>query len=54
MSLSFFAKFNRLAALNPNLHTSSRTMASTLNLQTKVKLNSGHEIPLLGYGLWQT
>lgn len=29
-------------------------MASALNLQTKVKLNSGYEIPLLGYGLWQT
>lgn len=29
-------------------------MASSLTLQTKIKLNSGHEIPLLGYGLWQT
>lgn len=29
-------------------------MASSFTLQSKVKLNSGHEIPLLGYGLWQT
>ncbi|KAJ9150769.1 2,5-diketo-D-gluconic acid reductase A [Pleurostoma richardsiae] len=29
-------------------------MAGALTLQTKIKLNSGHEIPQLGYGLWQT
>lgn len=29
-------------------------MASQLNLQSKVKLITGHEIPRLGYGLWQT
>ncbi|KAF3763539.1 putative aldehyde reductase [Cryphonectria parasitica EP155] len=29
-------------------------MASALSLETKIKLNSGHEIPLLGFGVWQT
>ncbi|KAL1850030.1 hypothetical protein Plec18167_008269 [Paecilomyces lecythidis] len=29
-------------------------MASSLSIQTKYKLNSGHEIPILGYGVYQT
>ncbi|KAJ9293461.1 hypothetical protein DTO271G3_7726 [Paecilomyces variotii] len=29
-------------------------MASSLDIQTKYKLNSGYEIPVLGYGVYQT
>ncbi|TDZ18790.1 putative oxidoreductase [Colletotrichum sidae] len=29
-------------------------MASSLNLQSKIKLNNGYEVPVLGYGLWKT
>ncbi|KAI9884889.1 MAG: hypothetical protein M1823_003330 [Watsoniomyces obsoletus] len=25
-----------------------------INIQSKLRMNSGHEIPILGYGLWQT
>jgi hypothetical protein len=27
---------------------------SKLNINSTLKMNSGHEIPLLGFGVWQT
>jgi diketogulonate reductase-like aldo/keto reductase len=49
----------RLSALLPHikpsrtLHTSSPTMAS-LSITSKYRMNSGFEIPVLGYGVYQT
>lgn len=52
--IPLLSTFQRSFNFKARFQISSRNMASALNLQTKVKLNSGYEIPLLGYGLWQT
>lgn len=43
-----------LSSIKDTPEDTPHTMASSLTIDSKVKLNSGHEIPLLGYGLYQT
>lgn len=48
-----------LQALHPtSLRAQQRTMTTsipeTFDINTKYKLNSGYEIPVLGYGVYQT
>lgn len=35
----------------PGIHNTKQKMASTFTLESKLKLPSGYEIPLLGYGV---
>ena len=47
-----------LRFIHPILSLQQRTMTTsipkTFDINTKYKLNSGHEIPVLGYGVYQT
>lgn len=50
--------FSRIVAVSQQLQSrsfasSSKAMAK-LDINSKVRLNSGHEIPILGYGVYQT
>lgn len=50
-----FTKFpSNFLFFKPSNFSTTTAMAPKLDIHSKIKLNSGHEIPILGYGVYQT